>query len=98
MSNPSKAAMEKARDLITQYIDTTGEIPSGPYTLSDTVAHALDEAERRGLERAACVADDYDGDGLNHGQDWQLGDANLTMADIARQIRALIEGGSDDRG
>lgn len=42
------------------------------------------------LERAAAVADDYDGDGVSKsGQYTQLGDGALTRSDIARAIRAL---------
>ncbi len=59
------------------------------------VAAAIDAAEARGIERAAKVAEDYDGDGLNSSSGLraytaQLGDAAQTQNDIVRAIRALV--------
>jgi hypothetical protein len=54
---------------------------------------ALRDAEAKGRremrDEAVSVAEDYDGEGTDHGQYTQLGDASRTMHDIARSIRSL---------
>ena len=110
MSNPSKAALEKAYSIVgaCEYgcRSRGGSEPLDDQctvcNLAHEIAHALDEAERRGLERAvnACVAraralrdfgDGCDGDVKN------LRDGANVLDDMAARLRALIEGGSDDR-
>ncbi len=58
---------------------------------------ALRDAEAKGRremrDEAVSVAEDYDGEGTDHGQYTQLGDASRTMHDIARSIRALPDTG-----
>jgi len=68
--------------------------------IAQEVAEVRESAYAAGVaaEREACakVADDYDGDGHNHGQYTQLGDSAKTQRDIAAAIRsrAAQTGGS----
>ena len=110
-SKPSKGALEQALyDAWRSGFETgcakgLGYEDAGPDMVTD-VAHiareTIDQAERRGLERAvnACVAraralrdfgDGCDGDVKN------LRDGANVLDDMAARLRALIEGGSDDR-
>jgi hypothetical protein len=57
---------------------------------TDIVDAAEARGFARGVEAAAKVAEDYDGDGLNHRQYTHRGDASLTMRDITKRIRALL--------
>lgn len=52
---------------------------------------ALDAARRDERERCACVAEDYEGAGIDGGMDAHLGDGYRTRRDIAAAIRALLD-------
>ena len=59
------------------------------FKLADMRAARL-EGVKAGLEAAATVAQDYDGDGVSKsGQYTQLGDGSRTRADISEAIRAI---------
>lgn len=58
----------------------------GPALLARLEAMEKAVAEER--EACAAIADEYDGEGHNHGQYTQLGDSVHTQRDIAAAIRA----------
>ena len=107
MSNPSKAALEKAYSIVgaCEYgcRSRGGSEPLDDQctvcNLAHEIAHALDEAERRGLERAAVEIESYDTDSADADYIDECGPGPVELAcdDLYSRIRALIEGGSDDR-
>ena len=90
MTDPSKKALEIAKN----HWHPSGSPLTFDQLLVDDIAAALRKSEkegyRHGIEEAAKIADDYEGEGCEpKGYNAQLGDAHQTQWDIAKAIRAL---------
>ncbi|KJS40372.1 MAG: hypothetical protein VR70_05900 [Rhodospirillaceae bacterium BRH_c57] len=88
---PSKWAMERARAMYAAApwaFDDASTRADEDVCLSD-IARAIDAARRDALEEAVWLADEYNGDGLKAGRGYELGNAELTRADIAVRIESL---------
>lgn len=87
---PEWAREEAAKALGVPQDDTgwhlTGDILPA---ISNALLAAEQRGRKAGIEEAATVAEGYDGDGLIGSYDCHLGDARLTVREIAAAIRSL---------
>lgn len=55
-------------------------------TLGEYIYRAVSDAQSQAYIDAARIADEYDGAGMDHGPDYQLGDARKTAHEISAAI------------